>query len=98
MALPAHRLLNLIYHWLRERLDEDGRAQMDDALADADRVELVVRTAPAAAPQRRHVPGTAPPGIRPPSWWKGDRAAFRSSQQAMSDITRRDLAGAAGRG
>jgi len=30
----------------------------------------------------RRVPGTAPDNIPPPSWWRGDRNAFRSSVAA----------------
>jgi len=38
------------------------------------------------APAARHIPGLAPRNIRPPSWWKGDRAAFRSSWRAAEQI------------
>lgn len=50
-------------------------------------------TAPLRAPGRaprgrdgRHVPGTAPDHIPPPSWWKGDTAAFMSSVGAGQQL------------
>jgi hypothetical protein len=34
----------------------------------------------------QHVPGTAPDHIPAPSWWRGDRAAFRSSVAAGQQL------------
>jgi len=42
--------------------------------------------APAMDPPPGHVPGLARRDIRPPSWWKGDRAAFRSTVQAGREL------------
>ena len=35
---------------------------------------------------RAAIPGTATHGIRPPSWWKGDRAAWRSTVSAGAEL------------
>lgn len=79
--LPLRRLLNLIYHWGLRNADADQRAEVDAALADAADLDL---TAQPVEPE--HVPGTAPRHIRPPSWWKGNRAAFRSSVAAAAQL------------
>jgi hypothetical protein len=42
----------------------------------------------------RHIPGLAPKHIRPPSWWKGDREAFKSSWRAAEQIEPMALAAA----
>lgn len=78
--LPARRLFNLIYHWRVRNASAEQRAEVDDLLIDAGRLDLT--EAPAAA---GHVPGTAP-SFRPPSWWKGNRAAFRSSVAAAQQL------------
>jgi hypothetical protein len=50
-------------------------------------------------PEGEHIPGTAPPNIPPPRWWRGNRAAFQSSVGAASDLNMvfnradRDVAG-----
>lgn len=41
---------------------------------------------PIVGPDGEPVPGTAPVGIKPPSWWRGNRAAFRSSTQAGTQL------------
>lgn len=47
----------------------------------------VVEEAPApVGPHGEHIAGTAPPGIPPPPWWRGDRAAFRSSVAAAGAL------------
>jgi hypothetical protein len=51
-----------------------------------------------SAPAVRHTPGLAPKHIRPPAWWKGDRAAFRSSVKAAEQIEPMALAAARRRG
>jgi hypothetical protein len=33
-----------------------------------------------------HIAGLAPVNIRPPSWWRGDRAAFRSMVAAGKEL------------
>lgn len=40
----------------------------------------------AAGVEPGHVPGLAPRNIPAPSWWRGDRAAFRSMVQAGKDL------------
>lgn len=89
MTLPFRRLLNLIYEqWVRD-LTPEGRAELDAALdnaADAYADRPVVPHGPQQAAVAEHVPGLAPRNIPAPSWWKGDRGAWRSSVQAARDL------------
>lgn len=87
--LPLRRLLNLVYHFALQGATADARAEVDTQLAAAG--ALVVDRPPERQPDRataqaRHVPGTAPAWIRPPSWWKGDRAAFNTSVAAAEQL------------
>lgn len=41
---------------------------------------------PILGPDGLPVPGTAPVGIKPPSWWRGDREAFRTSTRAADQL------------
>lgn len=46
----------------------------------------VATTAPIQQHQARHIPGLAPTTIRPPSWWRGNRAAWSTSVQAAREL------------
>lgn len=46
---------------------------------------------------RATIPGTSTHGIRPPSWWKGDRAAWSSTRAAAGQIEPAALRAAEGR-
>jgi hypothetical protein len=41
---------------------------------------------PVLGPDGQPVAGTAPVGIKPPAWWRGNRAAYRSSTRAMGQL------------
>jgi hypothetical protein len=83
-------------------LAPEDREKVDDLLMDAAGFSLVGPPPQAilgqAAPAARHIPGTAPKHIRAPSWWKGDRAAFRSSWRAAEQIEPMALAAATRQG
>jgi hypothetical protein len=85
-VLSVRRLLNLIYYWSVRGADAESRADLDDALVQAGRIDLTARWTQAAQPPAEHVPGTAPRHIRAPSWWKGNRQAFRSSVKAAQQL------------
>lgn len=87
--LPPRRLLNLLYHWTVRHMDADQRKDFDAALADAAADHATPAPTTAGNGQRpapRHVPGLSRHDIRPPSWWKGDRAAWRSSVKAAEQL------------
>lgn len=65
--------------------DKDARQQLRTAVEQA---EVVGNRPPVVAADRGrpHHPGTTPPGIPVPSWYKGDREAFRSSVQAGREL------------
>lgn len=82
-------MLNLLYHWTVRNMDTDQRESFDALLADAAADHAEPSLAPAGNGQRpapRHVPGMSRRDIRPPSWWKGDRAAWRSSVKAAEQL------------
>jgi hypothetical protein len=93
--LPFARLLNLIWYWRSRGASQEDRAKLETALDNF--TELYRHTHPArpgtALEQRRHHAGLAPPNIRPPSWWRGDDYAFRSSVKAMGEVSRADATG-----
>lgn len=90
--MPIRRLLNAMWSYIVERLDSNARQELEERLAaanDAHRIDLrrrVVTAATAAVRGRSVIPGTATHGIRPPSWWKGDRAAYAGMRAAASQI------------
>lgn len=98
MTLPVRRLFNLMWHASMRGLTEEQRAEVMDAIAEAPRPVARAAARPGrAAPVtdlgqeratrgRSTVPGTATHGIRPPSWWKGDRAAWRNGIRAGLDL------------
>jgi len=90
-VLSVARLLNLIYFWVVRGASQEQRVEFDEALIEAGRLDL----AASPEPPQPHVPGTAPAWIRKPSWWKGDRAAFRSSVSAAEQLGELGAAGAA---
>lgn len=73
-------------------MSADDIRKVDEMLADA-AAELDAPPVIGGVPRvvRRHVPGTAP-SFRPPSWWQGDRAAFRNSVRAAEQIEPMSLA------
>jgi hypothetical protein len=83
-----------LYRMLRMR----GISQHDADLMDITNVALELGiTAPGPAgqsddmgpilgPDGLPVAGTAPVGIKPPSWWRGNRAAYQSSRRAMGQL------------
>lgn len=75
-----------MWHWANAHAHtEEDRAKLADALRPP--VLDVEQPRPAAAAANGgHHPGLAPPGIPAPTWWKGDRAAFRTSVQAAGDL------------
>lgn len=84
MSLPPQRLLNAMYSYWVGGLTPESRQLVDDAMADAVVAEV---TAPAPGrPAGRHIAGLAPGHIPPPSWWRGDRAAFSSSVAAGQQL------------
>jgi hypothetical protein len=62
---------------------EEDRKAMRDAIDQAERPRVVVRREDRGKP---HHPGTAPPGIPMPSWYKGDKGAFNSSVRAGIEL------------
>lgn len=84
MQLPPPRLLNAMYSYWVGGLTPEGRQLVDDALTDTAVAE--VDAAAPARPAGRHVAGLAPANIPPPSWWRGDRAAFSSSVAAGQQL------------
>jgi hypothetical protein len=88
--LPTRRLLNLVYFWGTDGITAESKRELDDALAAAANLDVAAapRLAPATPEQQQaeHVPGTAPRWIKPPDWWKGDRAAYRSSVKAADQL------------
>lgn len=74
----------------RRGISQHDARQMDITLvaltlgipADASQVIDV----PILGPDGERVPATAPPGIKRPKWWRGDKAAFTSSQQAGGQL------------
>jgi hypothetical protein len=79
-------MLNLVYHWASRGYDEDQRARLDELLTGADPVIEVAATVTAPPAQARHVPGLAPPNMRAPSWWRGDRAAWSNTIKAGLEL------------
>jgi hypothetical protein len=84
-----------LYRMLRMR----GISQHDADLMDITNVALELGlTAPGPAgqtsddmgpilgPDGLPVAGTAPVGMRPPRWWRGNRAAYQSSRRAMGQL------------
>jgi hypothetical protein len=63
----------------------EDRAKLVDALEGAERAgnRPPVTKADRGKP---HHPGTTPPGIPVPSWYRGDRAAFHSSVAAGREL------------
>lgn len=96
MALPTRRLLNAMWSFMTENATAEQRAELEAKLADAadlvdDRRPAARQPArvPAGGPRRpdpAHVPGLAPRHIPAPSWWRGDRAAYRSSVAAAEEL------------
>jgi hypothetical protein len=43
---------------------------------------------PERDPELDNVVALAPAGVRPPSWWKGDRAAFASNVKAQEQMSK----------
>lgn len=97
MLLPIRRLLNLLWHWVSRDAGTERRQELLDSLSDAAGAYAIDTPArPATAPHsgsrgplvrgRAVIPGTSTHGIRPPSWWKGDRAAWRSSIRAAEEL------------
>jgi hypothetical protein len=65
--------------------DKDARQKLRDAVEQAE----LAGNRPPVRPEDRgkpHHPGTTPPGIPVPSWYKGDRAAFRTSVRAAQEL------------
>jgi hypothetical protein len=101
LDLPFARLLNAIWRFVVRNADKDQRADLEHQLASfaaqEERHNQPARPGTARERQRHHA-GLAPPNIRPPSWWKGDQHAYRSSVQAMSEISEADRTGGASLG
>lgn len=101
MDLPFARLLNLIWRFVARNADKDQRSDLENQLADfaaADARHNQPARPGTVREQQRHHAGLAPPNIRPPSWWKGDDHAFRSSVKAMSEVREADRTGGASLG
>lgn len=94
MVLSPRRLLNALWRFMTMNATAEQRADMEQALANAATVtELRPRPQAPAVPEPTrptadadHVPGLAPRHIRPPSWWRGDRAAYRNSVNAGEEL------------
>ncbi len=67
----------------------EGVQEVNDMLDRAaelyDTAALPAVTSPDGSPPE-HTPGLAPTNIPAPSWWKGNRAAFRSSVRAGQQL------------
>jgi hypothetical protein len=65
------------------------------------RAELLAALEPPPPPPDPDAPrvlGLAPPGVRRPKWWKGDKAAFESNvraQEQLNERAQRQLGGTA---
>lgn len=97
LNLVYHRMVDGVTAESRAAIDRALRGDMAglEALAARRAAEggSGAPPAPLTPPQRaprgrdgRHVPGTAPDHIPPPSWWKGDTAAFLSSVGAGQQL------------
>lgn len=80
-----------------QRADMEAAMTRAEALFDADMHPMrgtaahtttyaTVPARPMPGPDPNHIPGTAPRHIRPPSWWKGDRAAYASTVAAAEQL------------
>jgi hypothetical protein len=93
MTLSPRRLLNAMWSYLTQGITADSRKELEERLAAANDAHAVTVPTPgsitAAMPQvrgRAIIPGTSTHGIRPPSWWKGDRAAYKGMRAAAAEI------------
>jgi len=78
MTLPTWRLLDVAHYWLiLTTPDQEQQRELNERL-----------TGPLSH-QHRNAPVQRAPGIRPPTWWKGDAYATQSSLAAASELRHR---------
>ena len=86
MDLPLRRFLNWLYHSWASMLTAENRALLDAELSREDTLLAQAREERLRARIGRRIKGLAPSHIPAPSWWLGDRAAFRSGVAAGQQL------------